>query len=90
MRVAALLLAATILTPQETVAPPPSRPFEPWLQELIAEARARGFSDELIDATLSGITPIQRVVERDSSQGPSRAVHQMPAGNVVSVDTAPY
>ena len=69
MRLAALLLAATLLTPQQPAAPPPpSRPFEPWLQELIAEARARGFSDEIIDATLSGITPIQRVVERDSSQ----------------------
>lgn len=68
MRLAALLLAATILTPQENAAPPPSRPFEEWLQELIAEAHSRGFSDELIDATLSGITPIPRVVERDSSQ----------------------
>ena len=68
MRLAALLLAATILTPQQSAAPPPSRPFEEWLQELIAEARARGFSDELIDATLSGLTPIPRVVERDSSQ----------------------
>src|SRR6267142_919567 len=68
MRLAVLLLAATILAPQQTVAPPPSPPFEQWLQELIAEARARGFSDGLIDATLSGITPVQRVVERDSSQ----------------------
>ena len=46
----------------------PSRPFEEWLHDLIDEARARGFSDELIDATLSGLTPIPRVVERDSSQ----------------------
>ncbi|HYS25335.1 MAG TPA: lytic murein transglycosylase [Vicinamibacterales bacterium] len=68
MRLAALLLAATILAPQQTVAPPPSPPFEQWLQELIAEARARGFGDDLIDATLSGITPVQRVVERDNSQ----------------------
>src|SRR6476660_7129620 len=68
MRVAALLLTATILTPQQNAAPPPSRPFAEWLQELIAEAHARGFSDELIDATLSGLTPIPRVVERDNSQ----------------------
>jgi membrane-bound lytic murein transglycosylase B len=46
----------------------PSRPFEEWLHDLIDEARARGFSDELIDATLSGLTPIPRVVERDSAQ----------------------
>jgi len=68
MRLAALLLAAALLTPQQTAAPPPSRPFEDWLQDLIAEAHARGYSDELIDATLSDITPISRVVERDSSQ----------------------
>jgi len=68
MRLAALLLTATILTPQQNAAPPPSRPFAEWLQELIAEAHARGFSDELIDATLSGLTPIPRVVERDNSQ----------------------
>jgi membrane-bound lytic murein transglycosylase B len=68
MRLAALLLTATMLTPQQSAAPAPSPPFEAWLQELIAEARSRGFSDELIDATLSGLTPIPRVVERDSSQ----------------------
>jgi len=46
----------------------PSRPFEEWLHDLIDEAHALGFSDELIDVTLSGLTPIPRVVERDSSQ----------------------
>jgi membrane-bound lytic murein transglycosylase B len=35
---------------------------------VIDEAHARGFSDQLIDSTLTGLTPIQRVVERDSSQ----------------------
>src|SRR5438132_11759708 len=69
MRLAALLLAATILTPQQdAVQPPPRPPFEEWLQGVIDEARARGYSDELIDSTLTGLTPIQRVVERDSSQ----------------------
>jgi membrane-bound lytic murein transglycosylase B len=72
MRLAALLLTATILTPQQAATPPPtpppSPPFEEWLQALTAEARSRGFSDELIDATLTGLTPIPRVVERDSSQ----------------------
>ena len=68
MRLAALLLTATILTPQQSAVEPQSPPFEEWLQAAIAEAHARGFSDELIDATLSGLTPISRVVERDSSQ----------------------
>jgi membrane-bound lytic murein transglycosylase B len=68
MRLAARLLAATLLAPQQSAIEPPSPPFEEWLQGLIAEAHARGYSDELIDATLTGLTPIPRVVERDSSQ----------------------
>jgi membrane-bound lytic murein transglycosylase B len=69
MRLAALLLAAAILMPrQDAVQPPPRPPFEEWLQGVIDEAHARGFSDELIDSTLTGITPIPRVVERDGSQ----------------------
>src|SRR4051812_44996933 len=69
MRLAALLIAAAILTPQQdAVQPPPRPPFEAWLEGVIAEAHTRGFSDELIDSTLTGLTPIQRVVERDSSQ----------------------
>ena len=71
MRLAALLLSAAMLMPQQ--APPAvpdtaSRPFGEWLRDLIDEAHARGFSDELIDATLTGLTPVSRVVERDSSQ----------------------
>jgi membrane-bound lytic murein transglycosylase B len=72
MRLAALLLSTALLVSQQ--APPgateaPSRPpFDEWLQELIDEAHARGFSEELINATLIGLTPIARVVERDSSQ----------------------
>jgi len=54
---------------QSAVEPqPPSPPFEEWLQGVIAEAHQRGFSDDLIDATLTGLTPISRVVERDTSQ----------------------
>src|ERR1051325_4824295 len=69
MRLAALLLAMGILTPrQDAVPPPPRPPFEEWLQGVIDEAHARGFSDQLIDSTLTGLTPIQRVVERDGSQ----------------------
>jgi membrane-bound lytic murein transglycosylase B len=68
MRLAALLLATTLLAPQQTAVEPPSQPFEEWLQGLIAEAHTRGYSDQLIDATLTGLTPIPRVVERDSSQ----------------------
>jgi peptidoglycan lytic transglycosylase B len=71
MRLPALLLSTVLLIPQQ--APPsapeaPSPPFEQWLQGLIDEARGRGFSDELINSTLVGLTPIARVVERDSAQ----------------------
>lgn len=63
-----MLLATTILTPQQSAVEPPSPPFEEWLQGVVDEAHARGFSDDLIAATLSGLTPIPRVVERDTSQ----------------------
>jgi membrane-bound lytic murein transglycosylase B len=65
---AALLLSVTLMASQQSAVETPSHPFEEWLHDLIDEARARGFSDELIDATLSGLTPISRVVERDSAQ----------------------
>ena len=80
MRLPVLLLATTVLMPQQTAVEPPSPapqqtapepqspPFDQWLQGVITEARSRGFSDELIDNTLTALTPIQRVVERDSSQ----------------------
>src|SRR5258705_12203400 len=68
MRIAALLLSVTLMASQQSAVETPARPFEEWLHDLIDEARARGFSNELIDATLSGLTPIPRVVERDSAQ----------------------
>ena len=67
MRLPALLLSTLLLIPQQT--PPsapevPTPPFEQWLQALIGEAHERGYTDELINATLVGLTPIARVVER--------------------------
>jgi membrane-bound lytic murein transglycosylase B len=46
----------------------PAKPFGDWLEDLITDARARGFNDEVINQTLVGLQPISRVVERDSSQ----------------------
>jgi membrane-bound lytic murein transglycosylase B len=66
--VIAIALAATLFAPRQNAVDTPARPFDDWLRELIDEARSRGFSDTLINATLSGITPIPRVLERDNSQ----------------------
>src|SRR5436190_6541 len=50
----------------------PAQPFDEWLQSLIEEARARGFSNEIVDATLKGLEPLPRVIERDRSQAELR------------------
>jgi membrane-bound lytic murein transglycosylase B len=69
VRAVALLLLAGVLasSPQS----PPSearRPFGAWLDELIAEARERGFSDTLLDQTLVGLQPLPLVITSDRTQ----------------------
>jgi membrane-bound lytic murein transglycosylase B len=49
-----------------TPAEPP--PFTAWLAELTREARERGFSEALVQQTLSGLEPLHRVVQADRSQ----------------------
>ncbi len=63
---AAVLLLCLLFAPVALADDP--RPFDEWLAELIAEARERGYSDELVDAALAGLTPIERVIESDRSQ----------------------
>ena len=63
---AAVLLLCLLLAPVALADDPP--PFDEWLAELTAEARERGYSDELVDAALAGLTPIERVIESDRSQ----------------------
>ena len=46
----------------------PAEPFDAWLERLIAEARTRGYGDALIDQTLKGLEPLQRVVQNDRNQ----------------------
>ena len=53
-------------TQEPTPAPPP--PFTDWLVDLTREARERGFSEALVQQTLSGLEPLHRVVESDRSQ----------------------
>ncbi len=45
-----------------------SEPFDQWLGKLIDEARTRGFSDRTINATLSGLEPLPRVIQSDRNQ----------------------
>ena len=42
--------------------------FDAWLQELRQEASAEGISQSTIDAALSGIQPIERIIELDRRQ----------------------
>ncbi|NBX07653.1 MAG: lytic murein transglycosylase [Proteobacteria bacterium] len=44
------------------------QPFEEWLVELRAEAGSLGISESTLDAALSGIEPLPRVIELDRSQ----------------------
>jgi membrane-bound lytic murein transglycosylase B len=43
-------------------------PFDDWLTALLAEARERGYSERVLKETLSGIEPIERVIQNDRSQ----------------------
>jgi len=60
------VLATGISVPTITVDAPKS--FDDWLEDLRTEARAKGFSDGLIDETLVGLTPLERVIQSDRSQ----------------------
>ena len=63
----ALLLAVSLFqAPQEPPAQP--APFDEWLQALIAEARDRGYSDDLIQQALAKVQPLPRVIQNDRSQ----------------------
>ena len=70
----AIVLASAAVLAQDSPAPPPEPPQDPklefsmWLTNLVADARARGFSDDLIAQTLSGLEPLHRVIQADRSQ----------------------
>jgi membrane-bound lytic murein transglycosylase B len=60
------VLATGIAVPSVTIDVPKS--FDDWLADLKTEARAKGFSDGVIDETLAGLTPLERVIQSDRSQ----------------------
>ena len=57
-------LAATVLAAHATAA----ESFSAWLAELRAEALATGVRVETLDAALTGIAPIPRIIELDRAQ----------------------
>jgi membrane-bound lytic murein transglycosylase B len=44
------------------------QPFEAWLSDLVAEARTRGFEDDLLEQTVADLQPLQRVIRSDRTQ----------------------
>jgi membrane-bound lytic murein transglycosylase B len=52
---------------QDPIVEPP-QPFSDWLVDLTKEAHDRGFSDALVDQTLTSLEPLQRVVDNDRAQ----------------------
>ena len=62
---AALVLVVAAVS---AAAAQPGQPFDQWLEELVAEARGQGFSEELLGQTLVGLTPLQRVIASDRAQ----------------------
>ena len=76
---AALLAAAALMaapgpvqaqqdSAQETVGPRNDRPFDAWLQDLRAEARNAGIGEGTLESALSGVAPVNRVIELDRRQ----------------------
>jgi membrane-bound lytic murein transglycosylase B len=73
LRIAAITLLFSVLALAQSpapVAPLPTStpPFDAWLEELRAEAVARGISAALIEQTLTGLEPVEQVLERDRTQ----------------------
>ncbi len=75
----AILLAASAAAP--AAAPQTSvdavaveaPPFDDWMRAFLDEARQRGFSDDLLDAALRDVTPLERVIKNDRTQAESKA-----------------
>jgi len=44
------------------------QPFDEWLADLIAEARTKGYGNDLLAQTLVGLTPLPRVIAADRRQ----------------------
>ena len=64
------LLALVLLLPQQVppVSPLPAQPFDEWLNGVRAEALTKGISEATLDRALTGLEPLEIVIQRDRSQ----------------------
>ncbi|MDB2682732.1 lytic murein transglycosylase [Alphaproteobacteria bacterium] len=60
--------------------------FNTWLQELRAEATAQGISADTIQAALSNVSPIARVIELDRKQPEGKMTYAQYYNRVISKD----
>jgi membrane-bound lytic murein transglycosylase B len=60
------------------------QPFDVWLEELRQEALKEGIGAETLSATLTGLTPIERVIELDRRQPEGRFTFQQYNQRVLS------
>lgn len=67
-KISAFLVVIYLLFAGLQTAAAESPPFDRWLEELRAEALERGISAQTLDAALTGIEPIPRVIELDRRQ----------------------
>ena len=68
VRLFSLLFIFGVISGSQNPVVEPPQPFDAWLSELMAEARERGFSDDLLKRTLTGLEPLHRVVQQDRTQ----------------------
>lgn len=65
-------LLATLVVPNQSAQAqdqlPPQVPFEAWLSDLTDEAKTRGISEDTLNAALTGLEPVTRVIELDRQQ----------------------
>ncbi len=61
-----------------------AQPFDEWLQGMRSKALQEGVSEQIVGQALSGITPINRVIELDRKQPEGTMTFQRYKKNVVS------
>jgi membrane-bound lytic murein transglycosylase B len=67
MHAGLFLPLALLVTLQNAPAEAP-QPFDAWLGELIEEARGRGYSNEVLENTVVGLSPLERAITNDRAQ----------------------